>query len=195
MNYEQVKAIEAKNKQRILAVCPKMVDGSGIYVFTRMDENGIRFAYVGKSGAQGGVLSRCANHLNGYKQWIDLSLRKHGLYDSEKRPYGWKVEALVYCETKYLDEYERFYIKVYANAGYQLRNIESGGTTGKTDINERKPSMGYWDGVKQGYENARREVKHLFDLHLKAVIKANKPHKTQEKALQKFYDFLEGNNG
>ena len=33
---------------------------------------------------------------------------------------------------------------------------------------------------------------HLFDLHLSAVIKANKPNKTQEKALQKFYDFISG---
>jgi len=46
--------------------------------------------------------------------------------------------------------------------------------------------------LQQGYENARKEIKHLFDLYLTAVITANKPTKRHENALQKFYDFING---
>ncbi len=60
---------------------------------------------------------------------------------------------------------------------------------GKAD---NRPAKGYHDGLQQGYENARKEIVHLFNLHLSAVIKANKPNKTQEKALLKFYDFING---
>ena len=54
-----------------------------------------------------------------------------------------------------------------------------------------KPAKGYRDGLKQGYANASKEVAHLFDKHLKVSIKSDKPNKIQEKALQKFEDFLD----
>ena len=82
----------------------------------------------------------------------------------------------------------------YANAGYQLRNVESGGNLGKTDIGERKSARGYYDGLEQGYKNAQKEVAHLFDLHLDYKIKSDNPNKNQQKAYQKFKDFLEGGN-
>ena len=93
-----------------------------------------------------------------------------------------------------LDEMEQKYIKQYANAGYQLRNVESGGSDGKTDIGERKPSRGYYDGLEQGYRNAQKEVAHLFGLHLDYTTKKQPPTKLQEKAILKFKDFLEGEN-
>lgn len=37
-NLKRAKAIEHKNKQRILAVNPKLDEGSGIYFLTREDE-------------------------------------------------------------------------------------------------------------------------------------------------------------
>ena len=46
-NIQKAKAIEAKNRERILAVNPHVDDGSGIYFLTRTDEDGFRFAYVG----------------------------------------------------------------------------------------------------------------------------------------------------
>lgn len=189
-SFAQIKAIEAKNKERIKAICPEMQDRSGIYMFYREDESGNIFArYIGKS--EKSVLERCASHLNGYKQYIDLSVRKHGLYSAEN-PTGWRIRILEYCFPQECDARERYYIESCNSIGVDLHNIESGGTTGKTDINERKPARGYRDGIKQGYENARRDVRHLFDLHLKAVTKADKPNKNQEKALFKFNEFING---
>lgn len=193
MNYAQVKVIEAKNKQRILAVNPNVTEHSGIYVLTRVDENGFKYGYVGQAKH---LLTRLGQHLHigKHPQHIDLSIKKHGLY-STLNPAGWQI-TFVECPIEDLDEQEKRYIYEYALGGYQLRNKTAGGQgEGKYGIADNRPTRGYYDGLKQGYENARREVKHLFDLHLNAVIKANKPHKTQEKALQKFYDFLEGNNG
>lgn len=124
MNYQEIKAREDRNKQRILSVNPNVTEHSG-YAFSR--------------------------------------------------------------------EFERRYIYDYALGGFQLKNKTAGGQDkGKVGIAENRPARGYRDGVKQGYENARREVKHLFDLPLNVVTKADKPSKLQEKALQKFKDFLEG---
>lgn len=186
MNYQQIKEIEAKNKQRILAVNSNVTEHSGIYILTR-EEDGFKFGYVGQAKH---LLTRLAQHLSGY-QHIDLSIKKHGLY-SVQNPTGWKID-FVRCAESELDEKEKYYIYDYALAGYQMRNKTAGGQgEGKHGIADNRPAKGYHDGLKQGYENARREIKHLFDLHLNAVIKANKPNKTQEKALQKFKDFLEG---
>lgn len=184
MTYQQIKAIEAKNKQRILSVNPSITEDSGIYILTR-EEGGFKFGYVGQAKH---LLTRLAQHLSGY-QHIDLSIKKHGLY-SEQNPTGWKIEFML-CAEEELDKTEQYYIYDYALAGYQMRNKTAGGQgKGKHGIADNRPAKGYHDGLKQGYENARREVKHLFDLHLKAVIKANKSNKIQEKALLKFYDFI-----
>lgn len=184
MTYQQIKAIEAKNKQRILSVNPSITEDSGIYILTR-EEGGFKFGYVGQAKH---LLTRLAQHLSGY-QHIGLSIKKHGLYN-EQNPTGWKIE-FVYCAQEDLDKTEQYYIYDYALAGYQMRNKTAGGQgEGKHGIADNRPAKGYHDGLKQGYENARREVKHLFDLHLKAVIKANKSNKIQEKALLKFYDFI-----
>lgn len=187
----RAKAIEEKNKQRILKVCPQARDMSGIYCFYRVDEDGIKYAYIGQSVS---VLTRLAQHLVGYKQHIDLSIRNHGLY-SESNPYGYKVDVLVYSSSQNLDEWERYYIKKFVIEGYQLRNVTSGGQgSGKTDINERKPARGYRDGVAQGERNTIKKIAHLFDLHLKAVYKAEKPSKNAEKALLRFYEIIQGDN-
>ena len=99
-----------------------MNDRSGIYFLLREDENGFKYAYIGQAVH---TLSRLASHLVGYEQHIDLSLRKHKLY-SENNPYGWRVEFLNFPESQ-LDEKEKYYIKLYANKGYQLRNVSIGG--------------------------------------------------------------------
>lgn len=186
-NYRQIKAIEAKNKQRIQELCPAICDVSGIYFLTRCD-NDFKYAYVGQAKH---LLTRLAQHLSGYKQHIDLSIKKHKLW-SENNLSGWRIDFM-YCPEEKLDEMERQMITDYANRGFQLRNKTAGGQdSGKFGIADNRPAKGYHDGLQQGYENARKEIKHLFNKHLSAVITANKPTKNAEKALQKFNDFLNG---
>lgn len=161
-------------------------DEPGIYVFYR-EQNGFKFAYVGQSVH---CFTRILEHLKGYEQHIDLSIRKHGLY-SEDKPTGYKIKVVEYCSIEDLDEKELYYCRKYANDGYQLRNTTSGSQgVGKFGINENKSSKGYREGVTYGYKKAQKEVKHLFDKHLDVVIKG-KPNKNKEKALKKFEDFIQ----
>jgi hypothetical protein len=96
MNYAQIKAIEKKNKERILKVCD-VPDVSGVYILTRY-EDGFKYAYVGQAKH---LLTRLAQHLKGY-QHIDLSLKKHGLWSAEN-PTGWAVQYVLIPENR-LDE-------------------------------------------------------------------------------------------
>ncbi len=186
-NLQQIKAIEKKNKERLLAVNPGLDEGSGIYFLLRNDENGLRHAYIGQAKH---ILTRLAQHFAGY-QHIDLSLKKRGLYDAHKNPYGWKV-CTMHFPTSQLDEREQHYIHKYAMNGYQLLNKTAGGQgEGKTQIHEFRPAKGYRDGLKQGYKNASREIANLFEKHLNVSRKSEKPNKLQEKALAKFNDFLD----
>ena len=180
----KLKAIEYKNKQRILAVCPKCPETSGIYFLTR-EENGFKFAYIGQAKH---LLTRLAQHLNGY-QHIDLSLKKHGLYSKDNLT-GYKVGFIEFPKID-LDQKEEYYIRKYANLGYQLRN-KTGGSQGKGKfgIDNNKSAKGYYDGLKQGYKNAQKQIKNLFDKHLNVSTKREPPTKLQEKALEKFIDFM-----
>lgn len=185
-NIRQAKAIEQKNKKKLLEVNPALDEGSGIYFLTRSDEAGIKYAYIGQAKH---IITRLAQHLVGYHH-IDLSLKKHSLH-SEVNPYGWKI-GFMHFPSEQLDEKEQYYIKMYAQNGYQLRNKTAGGQgEGKVQIDEYRPAKGYRDGIKQGYKNASKEIAHLFDKHLKVAIKSDKPNKTQQKALEKFKDFLD----
>ena len=184
VNYRQIKAIEQKNKQRILGINPDIPNTSGIYIFYR-EEDGFKYAYVGQAKH---LLSRAAQHLSGY-QHIDLSIKKHGLY-SASNPCGY---CLVYieCPIEQLDEQEQKWIRKCADNGYQLRNKTTGSQgVGKQGLDDQKPAKGYHDGLAQGYKNARRDVARLFDKHLNYSKKSDKPNKNQEKALEKFKDFL-----
>ena len=185
-DFRKIKAIEQKNKQRILAICPEITENSGIYVFQRR-ENDITYAYIGQAV---NLWQRTAQHLSGY-QHIDLSLKKRGLYDVIDNPTGWAL-VVYQCAKSELDEKEQIFIKEWAKSA-QLYNHTTGSQgEGKRVLGEAKSPKGYHDGLKQGYENARKEIRHLFALHLKARIRSDKPNKIQEKALQKFIDFLNG---
>lgn len=184
MDFKKIKAIERTNKQRWVKHFGEITDGSGIYVLTR-EENGFKYAYIGQAKH---VLTRLAQHLTGY-QHIDLSLRKHGFY-SEENKTGWCMACVTYPENE-LDEQEQDFIKLYANAGYQMRNKTAGGQgEGKFEIAETKPKKGYLEGLHKGYENARRDVAKLFDKNLTFGING-KPNKNKENALKKFQEFLE----
>lgn len=192
MNYQNIvraKAIEQENKKRLLNLNPKLNDKSGIYFLLREDENGFKYAYIGQAKS---VLQRLASHLVGYEQHIDLSLRKHKLY-SEDNPYGWRVEFLNFPENQ-LDEKEKYYIKLYADKGYQLRNVSIGGQGENRDsgsIGEKKAPKGYLQGIQQGRKNLARELSNIAEKHLKIELREDKANnKVSQKQYEKFMDLL-----
>lgn len=185
MDFRQRYAIEKSNKQRLLKVNPALTEQSGIYILTRQ-ENGFKYAYVGQAKH---LLTRLAQHLSGY-QHVDLSLKKHG-FRSADNPTGWEIITVSY-DIQELDEREQEFIKHYANAGYQLRNKTAGGQgEGKFEIAETKPKKGYYDGVKQGYSKAQKEVAKLFEKNLTFAING-KENKNKQKAYDKFREFIKG---
>lgn len=190
-NIAKAKMIEKENMRRLLKVNPKLNGKPGIYFLLRTDENGFKFAYIGQ--ARKSILQRLASHLVGFSQHIDLSLRKHKLY-SEDNPYGWRVEFLNF-PPRMLDEKEKEFIKKYADAGYQLRNVSVGGQGENRDsgqIGERKSAKGYYDGLAQGRLNLAKELSHIIDKHLIVSLKPEKTNnKISQKALEKFNGLLE----
>lgn len=189
-NIARAKAIEQENKKRLLKLNPKLNDRSGIYFLLREDENGFKYAYIGQAVH---ILSRLASHLVGYEQHIDLSLRKHKLYDKEENPYSWRVEFLNFPESQ-LDEKEKYYIKLYADKGYQLRNVSLGGqgeNRASGSIGERKVPKGYMQGIQQGKKVLARELSSIAKKHLKIELRADKANnKVSQKQYEKFMDLL-----
>lgn len=184
--FRQAKAIEAKNKKRLLEVNPYLNEGSGIYFLTRTDENGFKYAYVGQAVH---ILTRLAQHMVGY-QHIDLSIKKHGLY-SKQNQNGWKIDFNSYPEVV-LNEMEQCFIKEYADRGYQLRNKTSGSQgDGKAQIDDYRPQKGYRDGIKQGRKNMAKELSSIAEKHLKIELRADKANnKVSQKQYEKFMDLL-----
>lgn len=180
--FRKAKAIEKTNKAKWVKHFGTIPDISGIYILTR-EENGFKYAYIGQAKH---ILTRLAQHLQGY-QHIDLSLKNHGL-KSEDNPIGYSLNWFV-CTIDKLDEWEQFYIKEYANMGYQLRNKTSGGQNdGKKDIAENI-TKGYQQGLHNGYEKARKEVAKLFKKNLTFAING-KTGINKEKAYNKFKNFI-----
>lgn len=189
-NISKAKAIEQKNKKRLLAVNPKLDEKSGIYFLTRVDENDIKYAYIGQAKH---ILTRLAQHLTSY-QHIDLSLKKHGLYSADN-PYGWKI-GFMHFPLSELDEKEQHYIKKYAQSGYQLRNKTAGGQgEGKQQIDEYRPQKGYRDGILQGKKTLARELSAIISKHLTVRLKDEKQgNKVSQKQLEKFNELLKEEN-
>lgn len=190
-NYRQIYAIKAENEKKILRVCPDAKKESGIYCFYRINEQGFKFAYIGL--ATKSVLTRLAEHLSGYNQHIDLSIRKYGLYDEEKNEYGYKIKVLCYCLEEECNEKEQYYIKQYADEGWQLRNVTGGSQgEGKFNLAEGKSPKGYREGLEKGYQNARKDVAKLFEKNLTYSING-KDGKLKQRAYEKFTEFLNVN--
>ena len=190
-NYKQIYAKKAEREGRIKKICPDIPYSSGIYVFYRDDETGLHMAYCGQAVS---LCERCASHLAEYDH-IGLSLKKRGFY-SKDNPYGWKL-IFKTCPKNDLDENERLTIKQFANKGYQLYNVSSGGQgKGRTQIGDYKPQKGYHDGLAQGRKNLAKELLHIIDLHLTVKLKDGKENnKVSQKALEKFWDLLKGSDG
>ena len=188
VDYKAVFEKMDKLKAQVKEICPMAQDKSGIYIMKR-EENGFRYAYVGQSL---NVLTRLAQHLDGYEQHIDLSLKKHGLYSLENKD-GWRIGCL-YCPKETLDANERYYIHQYANAGYQMRNKTIGGQDDKKEgLTPNKSSKTYREGLKQGEIKAIKVVKELFDKYLDFAIKPP-TNKVKERKIKEFEDLLKGEN-
>lgn len=187
-NVARAKSIERKNRERILAVNPHVDEKSGIYFLTRTDEDGFRYAYIGQAV---NLLSRLVGHLKGY-QHIDLSIKSHGLYSTDNI-YGWKIGFMHYPDEE-LDKWEQYWIKKYADGGYQLRNKTSGSQgEGKKQIADYKPPKGYRDGIKQGRINLARELANIADKHLVISLKPEKQNNSvSQKQFAKFMELLHG---
>jgi hypothetical protein len=189
-NYRQIMAIRKANEDKIRRLCPEVTENSGIYVFWRVDSDGFRFAYVGQAR---NLLRRLADHLVGY-QHIDCSIKKHKFYDEETNPWGYKVAVLEECYDDELDAREQYWIKWYADKGYQLRNATTGSQgSGKAALGDGKSTKGYRDGLQQGRKNTQKEIKELFDKYLTYDIKG-KPGKVKQRKYDEFTAFLNEDN-
>lgn len=188
-NMRQIRAIEKANQERLLKVNPDLTDESGIYFLTRVQPEG----YIGQAKH---ICQRLCQHLSGYDQYVDRSLKAHGLY-SEANPYGYKVNFLPFPESK-LDEMEQYYIQKYLENGYRLKNKTSGSQgVGKVKIADFKPAKGYHDGIKAGKKSLAKELSHIIDTHLTVSLKEGKENnKVSQRAFEKFKGLLEegGNN-
>ena len=187
-NFVKAKAIEAENRKRWLKLNPNLNDNSGVYILRRVDEDGFKFGYAGQAKH---ILTRLCQHSTGHQQHIDLSLKKHGLY-SENNPYGWTVSCENFSEAN-LDRAEQFYIKWLADQGYQLRNKTGGSQgAGKKQIDEYRPTKGYYDGLKQGKKSLARELSHIIDTHLQVSLKPEKQsNKVSIRAFEKFQSLID----
>lgn len=190
-NYRQIFARKRDSQDRIKKLCHDITNESGIYFFKREDENGIKYVYVGQAKH---LLDRCAQHLLTYQR-IDLSIKKHGLYDKEKNPYGYRL-SFIKCEESELDEQERYWIKKSAENGFQLKNSTLGGQDEGKVVTDSKAPKGYHDGLEQGHKNAIGEIKEFFDKYLDFSIKnCAESHKKdgsfKEIFIKKYQEFQE----
>lgn len=183
-NYKQLFAIQSKLEKQLKLACPEIDSKSGIYFLTRKDDDG-QYFYIGKSL---NLSRRMVSHLQGYQQRIDISLKKRGFY-SEENTLGWQLH-IMHFRPEELDEKERFYIDLYLKNNWMNYNVESGGTIGKTIIGERKPAKTYTDGIKQGQNKTREEIKTYFDKYLDFAIKPP-ANKIKERKAEEFKKFLE----
>ena len=186
-NIARAKAIQRQNIQRLKKLNPDIDNKSGIYFLTRNEPQ----IYVGQARH---LDERLASHLSGYEQHIDRSLKAHGLY-SEDNPYGYKVNFLHYPESK-LDEMEQYYIQLYAEKGWALKNKTAGSQgIGKVKIADFKPAKGYHDGIKAGRRSLARELSSIIDKHLTVTLRENKANnKTSQRMLEKFKELIDENN-
>lgn len=136
-------------------------DPCGIYAIYREDNQGFRYAYIGQSKH---CLTRILEHINGFSQHIDCSIKKWGLYDNGEKE-GYHIAIVERCYPEQLDEKETQNCLKYAYAGYQLLN-KTGGKQGQgrkdLDTGDRKKPKGYRDGIQQGYKNCVRDINQLL---------------------------------
>lgn len=186
MDFRRIYAMKAERENRIKRICPDIPYTSGIYVFYRVDEAGIRRAYCGQAV---NLCERCASHLAEYDH-IALSLKKHGFYSKEK-PYGWKLKFKT-CPRNELDDREIATIRQFADSGFQMYNVTAGGQgTGKQVTGQYKPPKTYREGIQQGRKAMARELSSIAEKHLTIAIKPDKSNnKISQRQYEKFQELL-----
>lgn len=182
-DYRKLFDAQRQIKKQLKILCQDLDDRPGIYFWFREDHEG-KHIYIGQALS---LIERNINHVQGYKQRLDKSIKKRGFY-GENNKSGWKLK-IMHAEVGQLNELEKYYINKYKELGYDLYNIESGSKVDKYDIGYRQAAKGYHDGLHQGYKNAQREVAHWFDKSLDFSIKGS-PNKNKEKAFEKFTNFI-----
>lgn len=189
-NYKQIYAKKAEREGRIKKICPDIPYSSGIYVFYRTDEAGIRRAYCGQAVS---LCERCASHLAEYDH-IALSLKKHGFY-REDNPNGWKLQFKT-CYKSELDKREVATIKQFADAGFQMYNVTAGSQgAGKKVTGDYKPPKTYRQGIQAGKKTLARELSQIISKHLTVKLKPEKQgNKVSQKQLEKFNELLKEEN-
>lgn len=189
VNWRQIYAIKKQRERELLKVNADLPRRSGIYILRRY-EHGLKFGYVGQSV---NMLERMITHLNGYKAkdptHIDKSLKAHGLYSSDNET-GYKIDFVEYPK-ELLDEKETEYVLKYGNMGYQLRNGTTGSQGEGKKILYHKDRKGYNQGLINGYENARKDIKQYFKY---LTFMQAKDGKLNERMFEKFKEFLQGGN-
>ena len=185
-DFRKVFAMKAEREKRIKKICPDIPNSSGIYVFYRIDEAGIRRAYCGQAV---NLLERCASHLGEYDH-IALSLKKHGFYSNEN-PYGWKLDYRRYPKSE-LNDKEVETIKSFADKGFQMYNVTAGSQgKGKQVTGQYKQPKTYSQGIQQGRKNMARELSSIAEKHLKIELREDKANnKVSQKQYEKFMDLL-----
>lgn len=183
-NWIKKKIIAQKKLQPIIS---SEENGSGIYIYQRVDEQGIRYFYCGLAT---NLFERQISHWNGFQR-IDISMRKRGFY-SEENPFGWKFRILEYCDKNILEEREQYWIKHFMEMGYQTYNLNYGGNKGKENTFD-KERRGYLQGKQDGENKQLKEIRVFFDKYLDAVIKG-KPNKIKERKLKEFMELIYGEN-
>ena len=185
MNYRQIFAVKNKLKQDLLKVNSQLDNNSGIYIFTRY-ENDFKFCYVGQAKH---LLDRLVSHLQGYEQHIDKSLKKHKLWSADNLT-GWQLK-FVHIKEEDLNLYEQQYIKNYANAGFQMLNKTSGSQgTEKFSITDGQ-RKGYLQGKQDGKIATIRQIRIFFNKYLNFDIK-EPTNKIKQRKLEEFRELLYG---
>lgn len=194
-NHQKLKriyAIKEKYRLQLLELNPELDNKPGIYFFIRKSEQNENEIYVGQSI---GILDRCVSHMQGYEQYIDKSIKAHKLYDAEKNPHGYKIEFLHFPKEE-LDEKEQYYIKLYSENGWILKNKTSGSQgKGKEKIAEYKPPKTYRQGIQAGKKSLAKELSEIIRKHLIVRLKPEKQgNKVSQRQLEKFYELLNEEN-
>lgn len=184
-NIARIKSIDKSNKKRLLKANPNLDDENGIYILWRTEIHG----YIGQT--KQGILTRLSQHMSGYKQHIDLSLKKHGLYSADNKG-GYKID-FIHCPISELDSKEKEYIRKAIDSGWIVKNKTGGGQNeGKEKIAEYKPPKTYMQGIQQGKKSLARELSHIIDTHLQVSLKPEKQNnKVSIRAFEKFQNLID----
>lgn len=179
---KKVYAIRKQKEKELLAQFPELKNESGVYIWYKP-------TYKMYIGLAHNLLQRTIDHMTQHKGHLDNSIQHHKIYHPIKNKNGWKIITIP-CPIEELNTKEQELIDKYkGNEDYELYNISGGGQGEERigDIAERKESRKYRDGLKQGYENCKREV---LDFMKYLFVLPNEDYAINEKKVVEFENWL-----